>query len=146
MIVDSTNPRIMADNIRELARNGGGGGSDLPDVGPEDAGEVLMVSNVGKWEAAELPSSESPVKKVAIRTVSASTQSAIVSINGVEYSYTSQDFPVTVDGLTLEYLVNDFKWKVSSTKNVIYSGALAASLDDEWAYNEMHDVDYYVFN
>ena len=27
MIVDSTNPRIMADNIRELARNGGGGGS-----------------------------------------------------------------------------------------------------------------------
>lgn len=54
MIVDSTNPRIMADNIRELARNGGGG-SDLPEVDVSDVGKVLTVGDTGEWEADDLP-------------------------------------------------------------------------------------------
>lgn len=55
MIVDSTNPRIMADNIRELARNGGGGGSDLPDVTVDDNGKVLGVVE-GSWNKMDVPS------------------------------------------------------------------------------------------
>lgn len=56
MIVDSTNPRIMADNIRELARNGGGGGgSDLPDVTAADNGKVLGVVE-GSWNKMDIPS------------------------------------------------------------------------------------------
>lgn len=54
MIVDSTNPRIMADNIRELARNGGGG-SGLPEVDVSDVGKVLTVGDTGEWEADDLP-------------------------------------------------------------------------------------------
>lgn len=57
MIVDSTNPRIMADNIRELARNGGGGGSDLPDVTIADNGKVLGVV-AGSWNKMDVPSGE----------------------------------------------------------------------------------------
>ena len=54
MIVDSTNPRIMADNIRELARNGGGG-SDLPDVTAADNGKILGVVE-GSWNKMDAPS------------------------------------------------------------------------------------------
>lgn len=55
MIVDSTNPRIMADNIRELAKNGGGGGSDLPEVTSADNGKVLGVVE-GSWNKMDAPS------------------------------------------------------------------------------------------
>ena len=53
MIVDSTNPRIMADNIRELSRNGGGG-SDLPEVTSADNGKVLGVVE-GSWNKMDAP-------------------------------------------------------------------------------------------
>lgn len=62
MIVDSTNPRIMADNIRELARNGGGGGgSDLPHVTAADNGKVLGVVE-GSWNKMNAPSGVSHYK------------------------------------------------------------------------------------
>lgn len=48
MITDSTNPRIMADNIRKLAKNGGSG---LPPVTGADDDKVLTVVN-GDWAAA----------------------------------------------------------------------------------------------
>lgn len=54
MIVDSTNPRIMADNIRELARNGE---SDLPDVTAADNGKILGVVE-GSWNKMDAPSGE----------------------------------------------------------------------------------------
>lgn len=53
MIVDSTNPRIMADNIRELARNGGR--SDLPDVTAADNGKILGVVE-GFWNKMDASS------------------------------------------------------------------------------------------
>lgn len=49
---DSTNPRVMADNIKRLEAIAGR--SDLPEVGPEDAGDVLVVSDDGEWEADTL--------------------------------------------------------------------------------------------
>lgn len=55
MIVDSTNPRIMADNIRELAKNGGGGGSVLPEVTSADNGKILGVVE-GSWNKMDVPS------------------------------------------------------------------------------------------
>lgn len=55
MIVDSTNPRIMANNIRELARNSGGGGSDLSEVTAADNGKVLGVVE-GSWNKMDAPS------------------------------------------------------------------------------------------
>ena len=71
MIVDSTNPRIMADNIRELARNGGGSG--LPDVTAADNGKILGVVE-GVWNKMDAPS-------------------------GVDYSITEQDTGIKwVDG------------------------------------------------
>lgn len=54
MIVDSTNPRVMADNIRELAANSGGG-SDLPEVTADDDGKVLGVVE-GSWGKMDIPS------------------------------------------------------------------------------------------
>lgn len=50
MIPDSTNPRVLADNIRALEKKiGSGGGSDLPDIGPSDYGSYLAVDEEGKW-------------------------------------------------------------------------------------------------
>lgn len=50
MIPDSTNPRVLADNIRVLEKKiGSGGGSDLPDIGPSDYGSYLAVDELGKW-------------------------------------------------------------------------------------------------
>ena len=42
-------PKEVNDALEE------GTGSDLPDVGPEDAGQVLTVGDTGEWEADELP-------------------------------------------------------------------------------------------
>jgi len=51
MIVDSTNPRIMADNIRKLAVNGGSG---LPKVTESDNGKILGVVE-GSWDKMNAP-------------------------------------------------------------------------------------------
>lgn len=75
MIVDSTNPRIMADNIREIARNGGG--SDLPEVTSADNGKVLGVVE-GSWNKMDAPA------------------------GGVNYSTTEQDTGLKwIDGKTI---------------------------------------------
>lgn len=48
---DSTNPRVMADNIKRLEAIAGGSG--LPEITSEDAGKVLTVSDDGEWEVED---------------------------------------------------------------------------------------------
>lgn len=53
--IDSTNPRIIADNIRKLDDAVQTAASELPEVETTDAGKVLTVNASGKWAASDLP-------------------------------------------------------------------------------------------
>lgn len=53
--IDSTNPRIIADNIRKLDDAVQSAASELPEVETTDAGKVLTVNASGKWAASDLP-------------------------------------------------------------------------------------------
>lgn len=52
---DSTNPRVMADNIKRLEAIAGSGGSDIPDYSISDAGKFLGVDGSGELEFATIP-------------------------------------------------------------------------------------------
>lgn len=49
-----TKLNVLWDKVKALEARPSGGGSDLPEVTSEDAGEVLMVSDTGEWEANEI--------------------------------------------------------------------------------------------
>ena len=54
MIPDSTNVRVMADNIRKL-KTEVENAVELPSVETTDEGKVLTVNSSGKWAALDLP-------------------------------------------------------------------------------------------
>ena len=56
MIPDSTNVRVMADNIRKL-KTEVENAVELPSVETTDEGKVLTVNSSGKWTALDLPPS-----------------------------------------------------------------------------------------
>lgn len=53
--IDSTNPRIIADNIRKLDDAVQSAASEIPEVETTDEGKVLTVNASGKWAASNLP-------------------------------------------------------------------------------------------
>lgn len=55
--IDSTNPRVIADNIRKLDDAVQAAASELPEVETTDEGKVLTVNASGKWAVLDLPAS-----------------------------------------------------------------------------------------
>ena len=53
--IDSTNPRVIADNIRKLDDAVQAAASELPEVETTDEGKVLTVNASGEWAALDLP-------------------------------------------------------------------------------------------
>ena len=73
MIYDSTNPRIMADNIKRLENEIKSGGSILPTVTTSDEGKVLTVNSSGNWDV------EDPVTELP--SVTTSDEGKVLTVN-----------------------------------------------------------------
>ena len=94
MIYDSTNPRIMADNIKRLENEIKSGGSILPTVTTSDEGKVLTVNSSGNWDA------ENPVTELPDTT--SATAGQVLKLDSDkkpewadEYSYTPPSYSTT---------------------------------------------------
>lgn len=140
---DSTNVRVMADNIRELKRKIESAGSGLPDVTSEDAGKVLTVSIDGEWGADNLPESGFPY--YTLKTVSTSGSLATIAftkiLNGKAVYYKlvkhndSETYIENMDGFSLTY---NNGW-VFAYPNIVRDGELITSSSDSWSYTETRD-------
>lgn len=145
-LVDSTNPKTMAENIKALETMVASIGSGLPEVDAEDEGKVLTVDSEGKWVPDDLPTVDftNPTTEYDILTTSTGGYDASVSITRgsvtVNYVYNQ---PITNPFLGIYLLYND-----SSSKWELYSGMVSkvgntlyrpGELIDTWGYDVSKD-------
>lgn len=102
-LVDSMNPKTMAENIQELEKMISSIGSGLPEVTESDEGKVLTVNSSGEWDA-ETPSA--PSSSYSLDYTAEETDTGIKFMGKKVYRkvipYAATSEPVTV-GSTMDF-------------------------------------------
>ena len=158
--MNTINIKALSEQVSKLSS---GSGSGLPDVGPEDAGQVLMVGDTGEWEADEITgllpdvdqSDEGSILKVnssgkwvaskdielptlRVKTESSSSPYSI-SVDGVVH--TQEDFPMTVKGINISVVSS--RWTFTSTRPVIFGTSIKNPLNESVAITGSFDYTLY---